>query len=142
MQQFSMTFAQPFVPRQVVFGRFPGTMVWMQLICLMVLPIAHAQPPEAAPALSAEAMSGQKLAFDRSKGNCLACHTIRGGEVPSNVGPVLDDMKARFPERSELVAIIDNEAARNPRTLMPPFGLNRILTPSEIGLIVDFLYTL
>ena len=111
-------------------------------ICPVFSPVAHAQSPSDAPVLAAEAASGQILAFDRSKGNCLACHTIRGGDVPSTVGPVLDNMKTRFPERSELAAVINNEAVRNPRTIMPPFGLNRILTPNEIDLIVDFLYTL
>ena len=85
---------------------------------------------------------GEALAFDRAKGNCLACHTMRGGDVPSNVGPELSDMKARFPDRADLVAILTNEEARNPRTMMPPFGRNQILSADEINKIVDFLYTL
>lgn len=86
--------------------------------------------------------SGQALAFDRAKGNCLACHTMRGGDVPSNVGPELSDIKARFPNPSDLIAILTNEEARNPQTMMPPFGRNDILSPAEIHKIVDFLYTL
>jgi len=31
---------------------------------------------------------------------------------------------------------------RNPLTVMPPFGRNRILTPKEIDAVVDFLQTL
>jgi sulfur-oxidizing protein SoxX len=85
---------------------------------------------------------GQALAFDRAKGNCLACHAMRGGDVPSNVGPELNDMKARFPDRADLVAILTNEEARNPQTMMPLFGRNHILTADEISKIVDFLYTL
>ncbi len=88
------------------------------------------------------AMPGQAVAFDRSKGNCLACHTMKGGDVPSNVGPELADMKARFPDRKELYAIIFDEERRNPQTVMPPFGRDLILTPQEINEIVDFLYTL
>ena len=38
----------------------------------------------------AAASDGQKLAFDRSKGNCLTCHEIKGGDAPGNVGPPLD----------------------------------------------------
>ena len=87
-------------------------------------------------------MPGQVLAFDRSKGNCLACHTMAGGDVPSNVGPELNNMRARFPDRAELVAILTNEEARNPQTMMPPFGRNLILNKQEIEQIVDFLYTL
>jgi sulfur-oxidizing protein SoxX len=85
---------------------------------------------------------GQELAFDRAKGNCLACHAMRGGDVPSNVGPELNDMKARFPNRADLVAILTDEEARNPQTMMPLFGRNQILTADEINKIVDFLYTL
>lgn len=90
----------------------------------------------------ATAPPGQVVAFDRAKGNCLACHTMRGGDVPSNVGPELVDMKARFPDRAELVAILTNEEARNPQTIMPPFGRNQILDAHEIEQIIDFLYTL
>ena len=85
---------------------------------------------------------GEAIAFDRSKGNCLACHTMRGSDVPSNVGPELNDMKARFPDRADLVAILENEEARNPQTIMPSFGRNLILDHHEIEQIVDFLYTL
>jgi sulfur-oxidizing protein SoxX len=87
-------------------------------------------------------MPGEALAFDRAMGNCLACHTMRGSDVPSNVGPELSDMKARFPNRADLVLILTNEEARNPRTMMPPFGRDLILTPDQINQIVDFLYTL
>jgi len=89
-----------------------------------------------------QASPGEVVAFDRSKGNCLACHTMRGGDVPSNVGPELNDMKARFPDRADLIAILKNEQTRNPQTVMPLFGRNLILDDREINQIVDFLYTL
>jgi L-cysteine S-thiosulfotransferase len=88
------------------------------------------------------ATAGETLAFDRLKGNCLACHTMRGSDVPSTVGPELNDMRARFPDRRDLVAILYDEQLRNRLTVMPPFGRNLILTDTEIGEIVDFLYTL
>jgi len=91
---------------------------------------------------SAQALPGQALAFDRSKGNCLTCHDIKGGDAPGNVGPPLADMKTRFPDRKELTAIVFDETKRNPQTVMPPFGRNLILTDGEIDAIVDFLYTL
>ena len=81
------------------------------------------------------------LAFDRSKGNCLTCHDIKGGDAPGNLGPPLADMKGRFPDRKELAAIVFDETKRNPQTVMPPFGRNLILTDGEIEAIVDFLYT-
>ena len=85
---------------------------------------------------------GQKLAFDRGKGNCLTCHVINGGDLPGTIGPELKDIKAKYPDRSELVAILFDETKRNPRSMMPPFGRNRILTDQEISAIVDFLQTL
>ena len=87
------------------------------------------------------AMPGQALAFDRSKGNCLTCHDIKGGDSPGNVGPQLSDVKKRYPDRKELAAIIFDETKRNPLTVMPPFGRNLILTPQEIESVIDFLYT-
>jgi L-cysteine S-thiosulfotransferase len=85
---------------------------------------------------------GQMLAFDRGKGNCLTCHQIRGGDLPGTIGPALVDIKGKYPDRNELVAIIADETKRNPQTMMPPFGRNRILTSEEINAIADFLETL
>jgi L-cysteine S-thiosulfotransferase len=96
----------------------------------------------AGPAVAQSAADGQKLAFDRSKGNCLTCHAIKGGEYPGTIGPALTDIKSRYPNRDELVAILTDETKRNPLTQMPPFGRNRILTDQEISAIVDFLQTL
>src|ERR1700749_492230 len=85
---------------------------------------------------------GQKLAFDRGKGNCLTCHVIKGGDLPGTIGPELKDIKSKYPDRNDLVAILNDETKQNPQTLMPPFGRNRILTEQEINAIVDFLHTL
>jgi sulfur-oxidizing protein SoxX len=88
------------------------------------------------------ATEGQKLAFDRGKGNCLSCHDIKGGDFPGTIGPALKDIKNKYPDRNDLVAILTDETKRNPQTVMPPFGRNRILTDQEISAIVDFLQTL
>lgn len=95
----------------------------------------------AAGSASAQQLNGQQLAFDRSKGNCLTCHVIAGGDAPGNLGPELSKMKERFPDRKELVAIVSDETKRNPLTVMPPFKRNMILTDQEIEAVVDFLYT-
>ena len=92
-------------------------------------------------ATSAAPSEGEKLAFARSKGNCLPCHEIKGGPDPGNVAPPLADMKTRFPDRKELIAIISDETKRNALTVMPPFKRNLILNDKEIEAIVDFLYT-
>jgi sulfur-oxidizing protein SoxX len=88
------------------------------------------------------AADGQKLAFDRGKGNCLTCHVIKGGDLPGTIGPALTDIKNKYPKREDLVAILNDETLRNPLTVMPPFGRNRILTEKEINAVVDFLQTL
>jgi sulfur-oxidizing protein SoxX len=100
---------------------------------IITLTAAHAQ---------SRALEGEKLAFDRAKGNCLSCHNIKGGELPGTIGPVLKDIKSKYPDRNELVTILTDESLRNPQTAMPPFGRNRILTDQEIDAIVDFLQTL
>jgi sulfur-oxidizing protein SoxX len=85
---------------------------------------------------------GKQLAMSRSKGNCIACHVIDGGALPGNVGPPLMSMRLRFPERAQLSGQIWDPTARNPDTMMPPFGKHLILTREEIEAIVDYLYTL
>jgi sulfur-oxidizing protein SoxX len=95
------------------------------------------------PAAAQSAVSeGQKLAFDRGKGNCLTCHEIKGGDLPGTIGPPLKDIKSKYPDRNDLIAILTDETKRNPQTMMPPFGRNRILTEQEISAVVDFLQTL
>jgi sulfur-oxidizing protein SoxX len=107
----------------------------------LVLLIGAAASAGPASAQSA-AVEGQKIAFDRGKGNCLTCHEIKGGDFPGTIGPPLKDIKSKYPDRNELVAILTDETKRNPQTVMPPFGRNRILTEQEINAVVDFLQTL
>jgi L-cysteine S-thiosulfotransferase len=85
---------------------------------------------------------GRALAFERRKGNCLACHLIEGGDLTGNYGPPLIMMAARFPDRDVLRAQIWDASARMPDTRMPPYGRHRILTEEEIDLVVDFILTL
>ncbi|MBR0729512.1 sulfur oxidation c-type cytochrome SoxX [Bradyrhizobium japonicum] len=115
---------------------FPRTPV---LYVLLAIAAGLATGPVRAQSAVAD---GQKLAFDRGKGNCLTCHVIKGGDLPGTIGPELKDIKSKYPDRNELVAIIFDETKRNPQTMMPPFGRNRILTEQEISAIVDFLQTL
>ena len=107
-------------------------------LALTIGALASAGPAKAQSAVS----EGQKLAFDRGKGNCLTCHEIRGGDLPGTIGPPLTDIKRKYPDRNELVAIVTDETKRNPLTVMPPFGRNRILTEQEINAVVDFRQTL
>jgi L-cysteine S-thiosulfotransferase len=109
----------------------------LALASLMAV-LASASPMRA----QSGAAEGQMIAFDRGKGNCLTCHQIKGGDLPGTIGPELKDIKSKYPDRNELIAIITDEAKRNPQTVMPPFGRNRILTETEINAVVDFLQTL
>ena len=113
------------------------------LIPALALALLIGAAASAGPARAQSAVTeGQKLAFDRGKGNCLTCHEIKGGDLPGTIGPALKDIKTKYPDRKDLVAIVFDETRRNPQTVMPPFGRNRILTEQEINAIVDFLQTL
>ena len=85
---------------------------------------------------------GKQLAFDRKKGNCLACHAIDDGSLAGNSGPPLLAMKARFPDKGKLYEQIADPTIRNPNSLMPPFGRHGILSKDEIEKIMAYLLTL
>lgn len=85
---------------------------------------------------------GKALAFDRKKGNCLACHMMAGGDLAGNIGPVLIAMQQRFPDKAVLRAQIWDSTVKNRGSVMPPFGRNRMLTEEEIDLITDFVHSL
>ena len=85
---------------------------------------------------------GKELAFNRGKGNCLACHMMDDGEMAGNIGPPLIAMKARFPERETLHAQIYDPRTKNPNTIMIPYGPHGVLSAEEIDLITDYVHTL
>ena len=85
---------------------------------------------------------GKKVAFHRKKGNCLACHAIKGGKLPGNIGPPLVNMKDRFPDKSKLRDQIWDATENNPNSIMPPFGRHNILTKDELDQVVEFVYSL
>ncbi len=86
---------------------------------------------------------GRELAYDWYKGNCLACHRIPGDPTAvtlASIGPPLQHLRERFPNRAALRSQIWDPTVRNPNTVMPPFGKHKVLTEGEIDLIVDFIY--
>ena len=93
-------------------------------------------------AMANDIEEGKKLAFDRKKGNCLACHQIEGGKLMGNNGPPLMAMKARFPNKQDLFDQIWDSTKDDPNSYMPPFGKHGIITKKEINKIVEYLYTL
>lgn len=99
-------------------------------------------------ALAADAKkeeTGKDIAYNRSKGNCLACHampTLPDAEQPGNSGPPLIAMSARFPDKAVLRSKIWDASVSNPHTMMPPYGKHRVLTEGEIDKVVEFIYGL
>jgi sulfur-oxidizing protein SoxX len=118
------------------------TRIRLPLVLSWALIVTAAVPVTMAAWAQSSVAEGQRLAFDRAKGNCLSCHEIKGGDLPGSIGPALKDIKSKYPDRNDLIAILTDETRRNPQTMMPPFGRNRILTEQEINAIVDFLQTL
>ena len=95
-----------------------------------------------ASASEATIAEGKKLAFNRKLGNCLACHAIAGGSLPGDIGPPLIAMKARFPDKAKLRAQIWDSTAKNPNSIMPPFGKHNMLSEKQIDKITDYIYSL
>lgn len=90
----------------------------------------------------AEFTKGKELAFNRKKGNCLACHEIAGGKLAGDIGPPLVAMKARFPDYNKLRDQISDARKSNPNTIMIPFGPHAVLSAKEIDLISKYIHTL
>lgn len=89
--------------------------------------------------------TGQELAFDNRKGNCLACHAIPGDPkavTSANIAPPVINMKERFPDRAKLYAQLWDSTRANADSLMPPFGKHKILSDDEIDKVVDYIYGL
>ena len=95
--------------------------------------------------LAAEAdviAEGKKIAFDRKKGNCLACHNIIGAPSPGNIAPALIAMQSRFPTKEALYQQIWDATVTNPESAMPPFGKHGILSESDFNKVVEYIWTL
>lgn len=85
---------------------------------------------------------GKKIAFDRKKGNCLACHIMGDGKLPGNIGPPLIGMKARFPDKLKLREKIYDPRLTNSQTIMIPYGAHKVLSDEEIDKVVEFVHSL
>lgn len=104
-----------------------------------------AQAPATAAAAPVKEETGKDIAFNRAKGNCLACHgmpTVPDAESTGTYGPPLIAMSARFPDKARLRAQIWDATAFNPASSMIPFGKHGVLTEKEIDKVTDFVYGL
>ena len=103
-----------------------------------------------------DADNGRKLAVNRKKGNCLACHTLPIPEQPfhGRIGPPLDTVAARY-NAGQLRLRVVNPKELNQMSIMPAFyksdGLHMvvkkfegksILTAQEVEDVVAYLETL
>ncbi|MBC2731824.1 sulfur oxidation c-type cytochrome SoxX [Thiobacillus sp.] len=94
---------------------------------------------------AAKELTGKQIAFDKKKGNCLACHampTVPDAESPGLYGPPLIAMSARYPDKAKLRAQIWDATVANPSTSMIPFGKHGVLSEAEIDKVTDFVYGL
>lgn len=89
--------------------------------------------------------TGKDISFNKSKGNCLACHampSVSDAAQPGDSGPPLIAMKDRFPDKKVLRAKIWDATVTNPNSYMPPMGKHKVMSEQEIDKVVDFVYGL
>lgn len=111
--------------------------------------------PKSLTGKAGDAKNGRKLAINKKKGNCLACHAmpIPEQQFHGEVGPDISDVGANL-KASEMRMRLVNPKVLNPDTIMPSFlipGKTRvlkkfagkaILKPQEIEDIIAYLTTL
>lgn len=85
---------------------------------------------------------GKEIAFDRTKGNCLACHNIVNAPSPGNIAPALVAMKSRYTTKQDLRMQIWDATIKNPESTMPPFGKHGILSEVDLEKVVEYIWTL
>jgi L-cysteine S-thiosulfotransferase len=87
--------------------------------------------------------SGKKIAFSRSEGNCIACHSLPGAAMAGNIGPRLGPwIKTVFPTKAALVSYLYDPQAKIPHVVMPEFGKNGVLTEKQLQAVADYLWSL
>lgn len=89
--------------------------------------------------LAGDADRGRRIAHARDKGNCLACHAMRGGTQPGTRGPDLSHYGSTGRSDADTYAAVYDMRTRHADTLMPPFGTNEILRDQEIRDVVAYL---
>ena len=112
--------------------------------------------PQPLTGASGDPVKGKAVVVGKTKGNCLACHTmpIPEEEFHGLVGPDLAGVASRWSEGEIRMRLVDPKVF-NPDTPMPSFykleGLNRVakkfqdkpvLTAEEVEDVVAYLMTL
>lgn len=120
-------------------------MLAASIVGVMLATTGYAQQPQAPAAAAKPPETGQDIAFNNKKGNCLACHLVPGDAkavTSANIGPPLVAMKARYPDKKALRDQIWDATKINPMSAMPPFGKHLILTEQEIDKVTDYVHGL
>jgi sulfur-oxidizing protein SoxX len=121
--------------------RFRGAIaVTAAALMTLAVPASQAEMPKME--LNGNAEAGKEIAMDRSKGNCIACHIIPGGESPGAIGPALVAMQTRYPSKEALAVQIWDATVKNPEVVMPPFGKHEILTDQQFKDVVEYIWSL
>ena len=90
--------------------------------------------------LNGDPKRGKTIAFVRSRGNCLACHKMKGGTQEGNRGIDLTNYKAVVGRTdAEVYTLVNDMRLLNPATVMPPMGTNGVLSDQEIRDVVAFI---
>jgi len=89
--------------------------------------------PQSLTGKEGDPMNGRKVAVNRRKGNCLACHVIseiKDQQFHGQVGPPLDDVGSRMSAAEIRLRIVDPKVV-NEDTIMPSFyrvdGFHRVM---------------
>lgn len=86
--------------------------------------------------------NGKKLAINRKKGNCLACHAMPIPEQAfhGNIGPTLKGVGSRYKAGELRLRVVDSKVL-NADTIMPAFyrdsGFHRVLKGFEGKTIIS-----
>jgi L-cysteine S-thiosulfotransferase len=118
-------------------GKYATGAAVAALGCVLLMPTV-----QAADASAGDVAAGKEIAMDRTKGNCIACHMIPGGQSPGTIGPALIAIQSRYPSIDKLRAQIYDPTVANHMSAMPPFGRNRLLTEKELNDVTAYMWSL
>lgn len=110
---------------------------------VMLLGVATIAPTTAFAVDEELAATGKKVAENRKKGNCFACHDYKGVHMAGNVGPSLNGIgKRKGMTRKKIYDQIWDSSKANPNSSMPPFGSHEILSKKEINALTEWVLSL
>lgn len=98
--------------------------------------IAGDTVPDSLGGLKGDAARGRQIVIDRTKGNCLICHSAKTVDEPfqGKLGPALDGVGRKLTAGQIRLRLID-QSRINGKTLMPPYyrmnGLNNVAPEYE-----------